>query len=302
MKNKFLILLGLGGLLASCSSVYKTGQTPDDLYYAESPAVTANVRSTNAVEDDYVSGDDGEYRSLWGDSDDNYLRQKVSNGGRWNTIDDNNYWNGYTYASGAMYNPYMYGNTFNSWNNHWNTGFYNYNSMWGFSPMSMRFGNPYFGMGMGFGMGFDPFWGYNSMFTFNRFGGFYGGYNNFYGGGYYGNGYWGNNGGTKPNPIYRNATRPNSLSRYSNSNGFSRMNTQSASSSNRNTGTYRSVFGNGNNGSNNNGTSYDRPARTFNTGSSNSGGSGSFGGGGSSSSSGGSSRSSGGGNSSRGGR
>ncbi|MDA3616386.1 hypothetical protein [Polluticaenibacter yanchengensis] len=300
MKNKFLILLGLGGLLASCSSVYKSGQTPDDLYYAESPAITANVRASNVAEDDYVSGEDGEYRSLWGDSDDNYLRQKVSNGGKWNSIDDNNYWNGYTYASGSVYNPYMYGNSFNSWNSYWNTGFYNYNSMWGFSPLSIRFGSPfYYGMGMGFMN--DPFWGWNSgfypgMFAYNRFGGYYGGYYNYYGG--VGNGgYWGNN-GTKPNPIYRNTTRPSSLSRYSNNNGFSRMNTQSASSSGRNSGTYRSVFGN-NNGPNS-GSSYERPARTFNTGSSNSGGS--FGGGSSSGSSGGSSRSTGGGNTSRGGR
>jgi len=122
MKKNLVYLLGAVVLLTSCSTAYKTSQTPDDVYYSPAKKVVAEDRY-----DSYAS------------SDDNYLHMKVKDYDKWNTLDDYDYWNdsryysnnyyspytsslslsvglgfGYSYPYYSLYNPYWY-NPWNSW-------------------------------------------------------------------------------------------------------------------------------------------------------------------------------------------
>ncbi len=95
---------------SSCSTAYKTGQTPDDVYY--SPA---------RPEDEYVRmerEDDRRYRYEEDYYDDRYLRMKVRNRYQWNDLNDWYYYErwgfGHNYYYGSYYNPY------NTWNYYYN--------------------------------------------------------------------------------------------------------------------------------------------------------------------------------------
>ena len=113
-------------ILSSCSSVYKSGQTPDDVYF--SPA---------RPQDEYVAmdkKDDKEYRNDEDYRDDEYLRMKVQNR-RWTYLEDDWY----------SYNPSYY----YSYNNsvYYNSPFYNsYHGFWNYSnyPYYNNYYNPYY--------------------------------------------------------------------------------------------------------------------------------------------------------------
>ncbi len=116
MKYRLLPCLFLVFVLASCSSTYKATQTPDDVYYSPAPPAVAdneNNKNDNNKHEEYVSS-----------QDDQYIRMKVRNRNRWQTIDDYDYWND------TRYNPYnsysYYQNNWNSWYtwNSWNNPFY----------------------------------------------------------------------------------------------------------------------------------------------------------------------------------
>ena len=110
MKSKVLLLALSVAALSSCTTAYKTGQTPDDVYF--SPA---------RPQDEYVridKEDSRQYRSDDDYYDDRYLRMKVNNRSRWNDFNDwysyEKYGFGYNYTYGTYYNPY------NSWNYYYN--------------------------------------------------------------------------------------------------------------------------------------------------------------------------------------
>lgn len=114
MKSSVLLLAIAAVALGSCSTVYKTGQTPDDVYY--SPA-----RET----EEYVEVKKDQYRSRgyeYDNPEDRYLRMKVRNPYRWNSFDDY-YYNDWAYSSPygySSYNPFFTWNTYYSWNNYYN--------------------------------------------------------------------------------------------------------------------------------------------------------------------------------------
>src|SRR5215211_1545328 len=91
MKKNFLPIIIASLLMAGCSAAYKTGQTPDDVYYSSGKTVVASEE----VRQDSRRPDDGAYQSYFQDEDDAYLRMKVRNGGKWNSLDDQDYWYGY---------------------------------------------------------------------------------------------------------------------------------------------------------------------------------------------------------------
>lgn len=135
MKTRILLLAAAALTLGSCSTVYKSGQTPDDVYYSPGVENTGNVYSDRSGdnEDGYV------------DLNDRYLRMKSSSR-RWSSFDDD-----FMYWNNPMWNNQF---MFNNWNRPMG-------GMWGSPWMSMgpNFGfNPFFGNGMFMG-GFDPFWG-----------------------------------------------------------------------------------------------------------------------------------------------
>jgi hypothetical protein len=102
MRSAILLLVLSATVLGGCTSAYKTGQTPDDVYY--SPARQHDEYARVKDNDEPKYRNDDEYY------DDQYLRMKVHNRVMWSDLDDYYY-----------YNPrysYSYYNSLN-WNNPW---------------------------------------------------------------------------------------------------------------------------------------------------------------------------------------
>lgn len=116
MKSKILLLAVIVALFSSCTTAYKTGQTPDDVYF--SPA--RPQQSDEYVQRDKKSAapkynNDDEYY------DDQYLRMKVRNRNRWSDLDDPFYYSSRNNFS--SYNSYCFNNPwtpYTYWNNHFN--------------------------------------------------------------------------------------------------------------------------------------------------------------------------------------
>src|SRR5436190_1606138 len=135
MNSKILLLAFLVAAISSCTTAYKTGQTPDDVYY--SPA---------RPQDEYVQvqrEDDRQYRNNEDYYDDRYLRMKVHNRTQWSDLDD---W--YYYDNRYNYTAY------NNWNNPWSP-----NAYWNYCY------NPYYNHGVIFNTGVKNI--YSAPRTFN---------------------------------------------------------------------------------------------------------------------------------------
>lgn len=107
MKPTILLLALTAAALSSCTTAYKTGQTPDDVYYSPAKPQDEYVRTQKE--------DDRQYRSDEEYYDDRYLRMKVHNRILWSDLDD---W----YYFGNRYNYSSYHNWNNPWspNTYWN--------------------------------------------------------------------------------------------------------------------------------------------------------------------------------------
>lgn len=123
-----LIYTGLALLvLSSCSTAYRAGQTPDDVYYSPAREADSYVvvdRKQDRYNDRYNDYDVDRYY------EDRFLRMRVMNRGRWSSLD-------YYYANPYAFSPYAY---YHSWNDPWN-------SYWAWNS----FHNPYFNSYYGFG-------------------------------------------------------------------------------------------------------------------------------------------------------
>ncbi len=114
MKLSILLLALTAAAFSSCTTAYKTTQTPDDVYFSP----------TRPEADEYVQVEKRDDRSYRGSEDyyeDRFLRMRMQDRNRWSALDD--YYFNNTYA----YNSYGYYNNFHSpWNNYytWNN-FYN---------------------------------------------------------------------------------------------------------------------------------------------------------------------------------
>jgi hypothetical protein len=132
MKS-YLPFLTIAAFLASCSSVYKSGQTPDDVYF-----------SPERPQEEYVRVEKRDDNRRYGndelDREDRYLRMKVSNR-RYGLLDDydyyayngNNYYRYNDYYRINNYNYHLYNR--NAWM--WNSGY----TYWNHSPY---YYNPYY--------------------------------------------------------------------------------------------------------------------------------------------------------------
>jgi uncharacterized membrane protein YgcG len=116
MKSPILLLAVTVIVLSSCSSAYRTGQTPDDVYFSPAPSADEYVR----VE----SRDNRAYRGTdqYYNYEDNYLRMRVQNRYRWSALDDYYLSNPYAYNYyanyyGGWYSPF---NSYWAWNNYYN--------------------------------------------------------------------------------------------------------------------------------------------------------------------------------------
>lgn len=145
--NRFLSTALLASLLAGCSTAYRSGQTPDDVYFSPSAPRVARQEEYVAMNDR-----DGYNRDGYNDVDmsDRYLRMKSSGRSRWSQFDDdytywnNPYWNNRSYFD--LYPSISFGSRF---------------SPFGFnSPFASPFGYNSFGLGynsFGFGYGYSPY-------------------------------------------------------------------------------------------------------------------------------------------------
>lgn len=98
MKTKFLLFVFSAVILASCSTAYKSGQTPDDLYYSKAKTIEkTNVRTE--VRDEVY--------------EDRQIRMAAYDP-RWRSLNDryeyDHRYSPYTYGynNGYYYNPYYY--------------------------------------------------------------------------------------------------------------------------------------------------------------------------------------------------
>jgi len=160
MKTKYLLLVGMVVVLASCSSAYRNGQTPDDVYYSPAPAAEAYVVKNNSDERNSYRNRNSDGYSY---TEEREIRQAIQNP---------RYRNSISFGIGmGGYFPYSY-NSFG-----YNT--YGYNPF-GYNPYGYNsFGyNPYWGIGY-----YDPF-GYNPYYSYNPYYPSYG-YNPHYGNSYY---------------------------------------------------------------------------------------------------------------------
>ncbi len=159
-KNTKILFLALSvAALTSCSTAYKMGQTPDDVYY--SPGKT----QSQVAQDDYVSTNDqpqryrGQRQDLSRGSYDSYedfdayrndrfLRMSIGNTLRMGAFNDYYMYDGY---SNWKYNNYAY-NTNTPWNSYyyWNSYFNPYNNYNFYNPY---YGGGYYGGGYGGGGG-----------------------------------------------------------------------------------------------------------------------------------------------------
>jgi hypothetical protein len=114
-----LPLLSLVLLFASCTTAYKSGQTPDDVYFSPQRPQDEYVRVENKKE---------KYRYDEQNDDDRYLRMRVRNRRMWSDL-DYYYSDPYAYRyfnngyNPYIYNPYAYSNPWSSysyWNHYYN--------------------------------------------------------------------------------------------------------------------------------------------------------------------------------------
>lgn len=129
--NTRILLLVLGvAALNGCASVYKTGQTPDDVYY--SPGKPKEVNSYAEVRRDKEGTNYQTYEQYQDQMrDDRFLRMSVGNPYYMNGYDTysgfdwryNSYYDGFNYG---LYSPW---NSYFAWNNFYNPyspfGYYN---------------------------------------------------------------------------------------------------------------------------------------------------------------------------------
>jgi hypothetical protein len=106
------------GLLSSCSTAFKNGQTPDDVYYSPGRELGATREDETKQQKANV-----QYEEYISSLDDRYLRMKVANHSRWSSIDNFDYWNDSRYDFNS-YNYYNNHNPYTTWNPYWNTSSY----------------------------------------------------------------------------------------------------------------------------------------------------------------------------------
>lgn len=102
-----MAVLATATILAGCSTAYRTGQTPDDVYFSP-----ARNNSGYVVTDD--EDGNGRYNASAVPMEDRYLRMKTFGGSRWRSFDDDySYWNNPYWNNRAYFDMYSYGG-FNS--------------------------------------------------------------------------------------------------------------------------------------------------------------------------------------------
>ncbi len=114
MKPSLLLLALISAVtFTGCSTAYRTGQTPDDLYYATAkPQKEDDNRDRDELREEKEKVFTEEYY------DDRFLRMKVRNYRQWSNLDDWYYYDKYSSVYSYYYGSYN--NPYNSWNYYYN--------------------------------------------------------------------------------------------------------------------------------------------------------------------------------------
>lgn len=237
MKYKILLVALSAALVTGCSTAYRAGQTPDDVYFSPGREVEAREEVRKEIRND------DRYETYTSSEDDNYLRMRIRNRNRWSSIDDFDYW--YNPYNSPYYSYSPYGYRPYGYNPHGNSLYFSYNG-----PTWNRWG-------------YNSFNNYGWMSNYNYYGhGVFGNYN----GSFYPPVYVIKN----TIPANNNVSRP-SLGSYRNSN-YNNNNTRRPLGESLNKVFSPSQPSGGYNNSNNNSYSnsrsssstYEAPARTYN--------------------------------------
>jgi len=146
VKN-LLVVLSSAAVLTSCSSAYRSGQTPDDVYYSPSrPQQQDEYVDVERQQGRYNdrNGTSNNYDDYDGYRDDRFLRMSMGSPYRLSAYNDYMLYNGY-----MGFNNFRYNSVGMGFNNPWNS-FYYWNSF--YNPYtSYDFYNPYYYGGLGGG-------------------------------------------------------------------------------------------------------------------------------------------------------
>jgi uncharacterized membrane protein YgcG len=115
MKLSIPLLAVTAVVFSSCVSAYKTGQTPDDVYFSPAREEKAQAYVQLQERDDrYYRGSDY--------YEDRFLRMRMTNRYRWSALDDYYFYNTYAYSPYGFYNNNWYSpwNSYYAWNNYYN--------------------------------------------------------------------------------------------------------------------------------------------------------------------------------------
>ncbi len=143
MKIKHLLLFGALAALGSCTTAYRSGQTPDDVYYSPAPEQNTYVSTVNEKDQNSYS-----YRN----DEENEIRRGIQNPIYRNSIT-------FSMGMGYGYNPYSF-YPYNAFNNPF------YYDPYGYSPYGMKgMYSPYYSPYM-----YNDFAFYNPYSFYNPYG------------------------------------------------------------------------------------------------------------------------------------
>lgn len=253
MKTKHLFLLGIIAAFSSCSSAYRIGQTPDDVYFSPAPPQNNYVTSNNQQNKDTYA-----YNNTY-NSEDLAIRRGIGNPRYRNNISlDFGYgYNPYDYYGSSFYNPYSsYYNPYSSFYNP-----YTYTGVT-FYPYNYNYNNSYY----------SPYYNnyYPPVYYIPKSGG---AVSNYSGPRKYNMGVYNNN--TNANPVYTHPAQPTTTNSVpvrtfktqpTNTSGVGNFIRRVFSGDNSSNNSYNSSNNRYNSGNSNNSSS----SRTFDTRSSNS--------------------------------
>lgn len=242
MNTRLILFAVVIAGLSSCTTAYKTGQTPDDVYYSPERQGAEYVAASNDREDGRRYNNYQGSSNYYETRDDRYLRMMVRNRYRWSAFDDYYYMDGMMSPTMGYHSPWSY-NSYNPWS------FSFYNNFWSWNS----FYNPYCSNVIILNPVKTPNY-YNRIRNFNLAAYNTGAYSNTNSNTYRGKNF--NRGAL--NPAYNGFGNP----RYSNSNSGQRPSSLGTS--------VRKVFSNSNNSRNYEyNSSSDRPVRTYSPSNSN---------------------------------
>lgn len=140
MKTKYLLLVLIIAALTSCSTIYKTGQTPDDVYYSPARAIsTGNNHTDESAPEQYGRSFNDQGLNFYS-AEDRMIRMGI-NDSRYRYLDNNYGYSPYNYSYGNNYGyghnsgRYYYDNNFNPYYTNSYYGNYYYNPYYSTYPV-----------------------------------------------------------------------------------------------------------------------------------------------------------------------